>query len=50
MLLVSGLLGALELFILYPIADTLVSVVPVVVIICYGVILMKAQKKYLVGR
>lgn len=48
-LLVSGLLGALELFILYPIADTLVSIVPVVVIICYGVILMKAQRKYLVG-
>lgn len=48
-LLVAGFLGALEILALYPVADTLVSVVPVVVIIGYGVILMKAQRKYLVG-
>ncbi|MBO5030373.1 MAG: hypothetical protein J6D08_00570 [Lachnospiraceae bacterium] len=47
-LLAAGLIGALEIFVLNPVADTLTSVVPVVVIIIYGIILMNAQKKYLV--
>lgn len=48
-ILIAGLIGALEIFVLNPLADTLTSVIPVVVIIIYGIILMKAQKKYLIG-
>jgi hypothetical protein len=33
----------------YPIIDTLISFALVVIIILYGVLLMNAQKKYLVG-
>lgn len=46
---VSGLIGALELLASSPMIDTLINFVVVVVIIVYGVVLMKAQKKYLVG-
>lgn len=49
MLFFMGLVGALGLFITYPLAETLMRIVMVVVIIAYGVVLMKAQKKYLVG-
>ena len=48
-LFAMGLIGALELFITYPLAETLMRIVLVAVIIAYGVVLMKAQKKYLVG-
>ena len=48
-LFVMGLIGALGLFITYPLAETLMRIVLVAVIIAYGVVLMKAQKKYLVG-
>jgi hypothetical protein len=48
-LFVLGLVGALGLFITYPLAETLMRIVLVVVIVIYGMILMKAQKKYLVG-
>ena len=44
-----GLVGALGLFITYPLAETLMRIVLVAVIVIYGMILMKAQKKYLVG-
>ena len=48
-LLVVGLIGALGLFIAYPKAETLMRIALVIVIIAYGMVLMKAQKKYLVG-
>ncbi|MDE6052419.1 MAG: hypothetical protein K2G55_01365 [Lachnospiraceae bacterium] len=48
-LFAMGLIGALGLFITYPLAETLMRIVLVAVIIAYGVVLMKAQKKYLVG-
>ena len=48
-LLVSGAIGALELLTAYPMADTIINFVEVVVIIAYGMLLMRAQKKYLVG-
>ena len=49
MLLVAGLVGALEIFILYPMADTVITLVILIVLILYGMFLMKAQRKYLVG-
>lgn len=48
-LFAGGALGAIGVFALYPLLDTAVSLLIVIVIIIYGVILMKAQKKYLVG-
>lgn len=48
-LLAIGLVGALGIFRTYPLADTLMRIVLVVVVIAYGMMLMKAQKKYLVG-
>lgn len=44
-----GLVGALGLFITYPLAETLMRIMLVIVIAGYGMVLMKAQKKYLVG-
>lgn len=49
LLFIAGILGALEVFALYPYVDTLISVFLVIVIILYGVFLMRAQRKYLVG-
>lgn len=49
MLLVAGLVGALEIFILYPLVDTIMTLVVLVVLIFYGMFLLKAQRKYLVG-
>ena len=48
-LLVAGAIGSLELLAAYPIVDTVINLVEVVVIIVYGMLLMKAQRKYLVG-
>ena len=48
-LLAIGLVGALDIFSTYPLADTLMRIVLVIVVIAYGMMLMKAQKKYLVG-
>lgn len=48
-LFLAGMLGALGIFGLYPAADIVLRIVTVVVIIGYGTLLMKAQKKYLVG-
>lgn len=48
-LLVAGVVGALELLAAYPVADMVINVLEVVVIIGYGMILMRAQRKYLVG-
>lgn len=44
-----GVLGALEVFILYPVIDFLISLVIVVVVVVYGKFLLKAQRKYLIG-
>lgn len=49
MLFVMGMAGALGIFRTYPLAETLMRILMVVVIIAYGMMLMKAQKKYLVG-
>lgn len=49
LLFVIGLTGALGILSAYPLADTLMRIVMVVVVIAYGMVLMKAQKKYLVG-
>lgn len=48
-LLAAGLVGALGLFVTNPLAETLMRIVLVIVIVSYGMVLMKAQKKYLVG-
>lgn len=48
-ILIFGLISALELLISYPVLDIMVNLAVVAAIIIYGMILMKAQKKYLVG-
>lgn len=49
-LFVAGFVLSLGIFSdTYPIIDTLISLALVVIIILYGVLLMNAQKKYLVG-
>lgn len=48
-LLIAGLLGALELLTAYPMADIIIHLLEVAVIIAYGILLMRAQRKYLVG-
>lgn len=45
----TGLVGALGIFVTYPLAETLMRLALVVVIVGYGMMLMKAQRKYLVG-
>lgn len=49
MLLAAGAIGALELLAVYPIADTIINLAEVVIIMVYGMLLMRAQRKYLVG-
>ncbi len=44
-----GLTGALELFIQYPLVDTLLTVLMLAALVIYGMLLLKAQKKYLIG-
>lgn len=44
-----GLAGVLGLFIRYPLAETLMRIVLVLVIVGYGMVLMKAQKEFLAG-
>ena len=48
-LLGAGLVGALGLFVTNPLAETLMRIMLVIVIVAYGIVLMRAQKKYLVG-
>jgi hypothetical protein len=49
-LFVAGFVLSLGIFSdTFPIIDTLISLALVVIIILYGVLLMNAQKKYLVG-
>ncbi len=48
-LFAGGAIGALELLAAYPMADTLVNLLEVAVILLYGALLMRAQRKYLVG-
>lgn len=48
-LFAAGLVGALGLFTTYPLAETLMRIMLIVVLIGYGMMLMKAQKKYLAG-
>lgn len=48
-LFAAGLVGALEIFVLYPWVDTVITLVILVVLVIYGIFLLKAQKKYLIG-
>lgn len=48
-LFIVGVLGALNVFAAYPLVDTMMSIILIIVIILYGVFLLKAQQKYLVG-
>lgn len=48
-LLIAGLTGALELLAAYPVADTIVNLCELAVILIYGILLMNAQRKFLVG-
>jgi divalent metal cation (Fe/Co/Zn/Cd) transporter len=49
-LFAAGVILSLGLFTeIFPLFDTLISLALVVLIFVYGTILMKAQKKYLVG-
>lgn len=48
-LLAAGFAGALGLFVTWPVVETLMRLFLVAVIVAYGMVLMKAQKKYLVG-
>ncbi len=49
LLLAAGAIGALELLAAYPVADVLINLAEVAAIMVYGILLMKAQRKYLVG-
>ena len=49
LLLAAGVIGALELLAAYPFVDMIINLIEVVAIIAYGMLLMKAQRKYLVG-
>lgn len=44
-----GTLGALQIFVIYPWLDTLITIIMIAAILFYGSFLMKAQRKYLVG-
>lgn len=49
-LFAAGLVLSLEIFTeTYPFVDSLISFALVVIILVYGTVLMRAQKKYLVG-
>jgi len=48
-LLLSGLFGAFEVLAGYPLAETAMRVALAAVIVVYSMVLMYAQKKYLVG-
>lgn len=48
-LLTAGAVGALELLAAYPVADVVINVLEVAAILGYGALLMRAQRKYLVG-
>ena len=45
----AGLIGALEIFVLIPWIDIGLRIVVMAIVMGYGAILMKAQRKYLVG-
>lgn len=49
LLFLAGILGALEIFALYPLASALTSLAPIVLIMAYGALLMRAQRRYLFG-
>lgn len=49
LLFAAGAIGALELLAAYPMVDTIINLIEVVGILGYGMLLMKAQRKYLVG-
>lgn len=48
-LLTTGLAGALDILVGYPLAKNVMRVVLVIGVTAYGVMLIQAQKKYLVG-
>lgn len=49
LLFLAGIVGALELLAAYPMADMIINLCEVAVILIYGVLLMRAQRRYLVG-
>lgn len=48
-LLAIGMIEALEILVLYPVLNASLSFIVVIVVISYGMILLKLQKKYLLG-
>ena len=48
-LLAVGLTGALEVFGAYPIVDTILTLLMLAALVFYGMFLLKAQKRYLIG-
>ncbi len=48
-LFVCGGIGVLGILIQHPLLDSLMNLVVVAIVIAYGMVLMRAQKKYLVG-
>ena len=48
-LLAVGVMGALEVFVAYPIVDTILTLIMLVALMLYGMFLLKAQKRYLIG-
>lgn len=49
MLVLTGAFSLFDILASYPVADVFINLLEVAVILLYGVLLMKAQKKYLVG-
>ena len=48
-LLAVGLTGALGVFGAYPIVDTILTLLMLAALVFYGMFLLKAQKRYLIG-
>lgn len=48
-LFAAGVTGALDILSFYPLADSLMRLGTVVIVLLYGVLLLKAQKKFLIG-
>ncbi len=49
LLFVIGMIGALEILVLHPVIDTVLMIILLVELFFYGMYLLKAQKKYLIG-
>ncbi len=48
-MLLAGLIGALDILASYPLADVIINLLEIAAIVLYGAFLMRAQRKYLVG-